>query len=1028
MSTILVLYDERLPFDGVRPSTAELKKLKAFAEVLDCERLQTADWQSCEALISLHGRYVPVELWEALTAHLRQGMGLVTLGGGTPFSVPVSVSGGQIRVQKPQSAYHEQLGICHGLEVKADRYNRLAVNPDIPVLQGYEDCFSVSDTVSLIVKFTQVTDSPHELGGSGPMDARIRPLLTGYGEKNRPMAAPVVLIENLLGDYAGGRWIFANQPLTGQFWEQGGAALLERLAGFAAGGVKLVELRSNYASYFPGERPSLRLRTENLSGGDLPAGRVPARITARVLREGTVLAQRVWETEIGPESGEQTCSLPLEVEPGFYELECRLEIQGEPARTTHSGFWGFDRELLESGEPVRCGRDYFYRDGKPMPVVGMTYMQSDNSRKFLFQPNPYLWDRDMAELKRAGVNMIRTGIWTGLRHFSLVDGEIAEDFLRALDAMFLTAKKHGLPIVFNLFAFVPEAWEGLNGYLDPRSIKAQKRFVSALACRHANSTNVMWDLINEPSLCTLQTNWGPKPNRDPYELAAWREWLRQRHGTVEALRERWNCTPLELPSFETATLPADADMVELLSFYELSRKPLKSVDYVLFTQDVMNGWAREMVRTIRAAGSEQLITVGQDEALGGKRPSPFFYEQEVDYTTNHSWWQNDHLYWDGIFAKTPGKPCLIQETGIMYEENQDGTPRWDEARLRDVLERKYALAFAADNAGAVHWVWNINHYMVSLNEVNIGAVCPDGSQKLEADVSYDYGEFIGAVSHLFEGRKPAETAVVFPYSNSFSIRDYATGAAQSAARVLGYSMQLPFHCYGEYQLEALGKEKLVILPSAVSLSQKAWDTLLRYVRGGGTLLLSGIYSQDEYCTVLPSRREELGLQSEIRPISREETLAIGEREFPVSFHGVKYDWVNQECASETGVEALHRIPLGKGTVLWCPVPVENSDSPEVVEAVYQEAVSTAGVTVPFAWETAKKRGILLKKLGFEKGAVYVAVSERSSEEELAFRDTETGVGYRFRLPAGRAFLFAADEAGRVLKSYRNLPVQSLDNR
>ena len=67
--------------------------------------------------------------------------------------------------------------------------------------------------------------------------------------------------------------------------------------------------------------------------------------------------------------------------------------------------------------------------------------------------------------------------------------------------------------------------------------------------------------------------------------------------------------------------------------------------------------------TIRAAGSQQLVTVGQDEGGIQDRLSPAFWGQFVDFTTNHSWWQNDYILWDSLAAKQPGEAMLIQETG-----------------------------------------------------------------------------------------------------------------------------------------------------------------------------------------------------------------------------------------------------------------------------------------------------------------------------------------------------------------------------
>ena len=73
------------------------------------------------------------------------------------------------------------------------------------------------------------------------------------------------------------------------------------------------------------------------------------------------------------------------------------------------------RAAYASGSPITAERDYFFRDGIPYPVVGMTYMDSLVHRKFLQLPNPARWKKDMKQMKQLGINWIRTGIWTGFR-------------------------------------------------------------------------------------------------------------------------------------------------------------------------------------------------------------------------------------------------------------------------------------------------------------------------------------------------------------------------------------------------------------------------------------------------------------------------------------------------------------------------------------------------------------------------------------------------------------------------------------
>src|SRR5262249_39181129 len=151
------------------------------------------------------------------------------------------------------------------------------------------------------------------------------------------------------------------------------------------------------------------------------------------------------------------------------------------------------------------------------------------------------------------------------------------------------------------------------------------------------------------------------------------------------------------------------------------RNSLKLYDYFLFAQESFAGWVEQMRDSIRAAGSAQMITVGQDEGGYRDRVSPAFFSGLVDFTANHSWWQNDSLLWDSLVAKQPGVPMLIQETGLQRELALDEIARRtpeDEAAL---LERKVAMSFI-QGSGAIQWLWHTNSYMTLGNEAPIGAL------------------------------------------------------------------------------------------------------------------------------------------------------------------------------------------------------------------------------------------------------------------------------------------------------------------
>jgi hypothetical protein len=1074
MSQLLVFYDPTFPYAGARPDAAALEQLRQHAVIADAkelaERLPQAD-----TLIHLHGPYVPKAAWSGIMQHLRQGKGLVHAGG-APFKVPVYEAGdtgedskdhndikdsGSWVEEAEQTGYHQQLHIHEAIAIDPAPIAKLTANKDIPLFEGKTQLFTIEPTYGLVLHVTRTDDQPGQLGSSGPMDAHIVPLLLGVtgGAIQREAAAPAVLIENTKGDFCGGRWIFINQQLQSAFWQDGGVDALLEWGGFTSLGVTELWLKTNYASYEPGEKATFSLQLQRLGSGSgtnadwtfiLKLWRAndstavtPNPSFSYTAEQFTMLWQGETKLQASRELAFARIPLPIPVEAGFYTVECEAVSSDGETRKLRQGFWGVDEELLKQGEMISVDRDYFWKNGRPLPIVGMTYMTSDVARKFLFMPNVSIWDRDMAQMKRAGINLLRTGIWTAWRSVMFVDGHPYEEVLRAIDAFVLTAKRYDLEVTFNFFAFTPEAWDGVNPYLDPRSVEAQKRFIAAIVSRHKESTNVHWDLINEPTMFDpLRLFSGPRSCQDRFERQAFVDWLKQRHGSIRLLQERWNMTPDELPAFEAAQLP-EPDDINFKTTENLAKKGGPWLDYTLFTMDMHNHWAAQLIQTIRSIQPKQLVTVGQDEGLGAQRPSPFFYAEAVDYTTVHSWWKMDDLVWDGVFTKAADKPNLIQETGIMYVETPDGRAKRSEAELRNILERKYAYAFSTGGAGAVQWIWNTNFYMNNINESNIGALRADGTEKPEADVSYDFGLFMESIRDLLVDRKLEETAVVFPYSNDFSNRKLAYEATTRLIRTLSYGMNVHARGLSEYHLDSLSDfaPKLIIVPSAHNFSSEALDKLIAHVSSqGGVLLITGPVGLDEYW------RPQARLTGEIGPtvlanLLREELLEMNGRLLPVSFGGTRIADANKQKPSvlqaaaghgETGSSSggkqrrqgsgatqLTDVQIGQGRLIWCPLPLELNNRTEPLEELYKLAFAAAGVSQELEWQQdGDFPGLYGRKLGYRGGALYIFVSEYALDADVRVKDPVSGTHYSFQIESERTVMFAANLKGEIIAVYR----------
>ncbi|WP_172195360.1 beta-galactosidase [Saccharibacillus qingshengii] len=1100
---LIFFRDPSFPASGPLPG---LKELSAYGVVTSAADLGDALNDRCGdgngVLVNLHAPYFPESAWSSILKFLQKGGGLLSVGG-APFKRPVRQESGRWRIGPEQTGYHQQLHIHEALPVDASRAVRLEASPERPLLRGDEILFGGAagaepgsaagsepgadspgasvGTWNLVPHTTRDADLPEQMGSAGTMSTFITPLLRAYDASDRPIAAPVVLWEQVRGAFAGSRWIFVNRPLTASLSEGQGLEALARWAAFCARETAELSLATRSAVYEPGERARLTLRAQIIRRAGLPAnlpafagqedvgrlitgGKVERIAKSGAGGEGTVstdgtqaaaaqttaentgaqASPHTWTFRLSvaaPDGSEvfareiaapvtydwTTLNIPLtfDVQPGLYLVTCIAESPAGEVRVLKQGFWGQDEDLLSSGSPISANRDYFVQDGRPLPIVGMTYMTSDVARKFLFLPNAAVWDRDMAAMANAGINWIRTGIWTAYRNVMQVDGHASEEVLRAIDAFLLTAAKHKLHVTFTFFSFTPETWEGTNPYLDPQSVEAQKRFIRSIVSRHTRTTHVDWDLINEPSMfdpLQIFSN-GPRSLHDEYERAAFVTWLKNRHGSIHELREHWNMTPAELPSFEAAAVPEFADINFDVQDMHKGKKGTRWLDYSLFSVEMHSAWAAELTSSIKQLVPGHLVTVGQDEALGAQRPSPLFYEDAVDYTTVHSWWLNDSLVWDGVFTKTPDKPNVIQETGIMYVETPDGRAKRSEAELRNFLERKYAYAFSTGGAGAIQWIWNTNFYMDNANESHIGALRADGTEKPEADVSYDFGSFMAQVRDLFQGRRLEEVAAVFPYSNDFSNRSFAVESTNRLTRVLTYGLKLPFRAVSEYRLDSLKSHpaKLILLPSPHNMDEDSMKKLLRIAKSTqATLVITGPAGLDAYWHESDRADKLLGIRT-LSNVRREEMLELDGRRLPVSFGGRRIAETLKEVPAdaEGRADAVLDVPNGKGRLIWSPLPLELGSGDEPIAELYRYAAKQAGVVDDLDWLAGGElAGVYGRKLNFAAGSLYVFVSEYAWDTEIKVRDRASGKVYDFMLESERSVLFAVDASGAVTAVYR----------
>jgi hypothetical protein len=1046
---VAIFFDSAFPsIDAPAPDLAALRAALAAFDVaaLDSSALQAAlDAGRADVLVLPYGSAFPQDSWPAIDRFLSGGGRFVNLGG-VPFGAPVMRERGTWRRASRTTSYFKQLGIVQAFPVAAANLTFRAAEQTDEASQSLAADVRAQRIVELIVRFAATKSFPHEDGSDGPREACLVPLVHGFGAQALPVAAPFVQIDRLEGRFAGGRWLLATGDLGVS--PRSAAALVAR----AAEGAAELRVQPRYAGFHPGEPIELTVSLRRpLAGAAAQADPPRADIQASDSAGRTIASLSVPLAVAGSIASAQV-TLPIEsaaMARGLYRLRASFEEQvgqvGQVGRVgfATSGFWIYDETMVRGGRALTAGRDYFARDGVPVPISGTTYMASDVHRRFLLEPNPWAWQRDFASMAQAGVNMVRTGIWTAWSEHSLSDGQPTEAMLRALAVFLLTARQHDIPIVFTFFAFVPPAWGGGNPYFDPRALDAQKRFAGTIAARLAGANDIVWDLINEPSFSSAQRLWQCRPNYDADEQAAWEAWLRDHvpagdgHEREALLHERWNAV-----AGEGLALPALRDFRDA-NLLGLTR-PNKAADYRRFAQDAFSSWVRGVSAAIRANGNRgQLITVGQDEGGAGERPNPLLFGDAVDFTGTHTWWNNDALLWDGLVSKRADRPALVEETGLMTHERPDGTAWRSEEDARNLLERKIALAVASGAAGFVQWLWNTNVYMPLDNEAGIGFLRADGTAKPEIEPFVRAASFLRAHRERFAGRALEDVAVIVPQSHVFSIRDQATAATQRAVRSLEYDLRVPVRIINEYATADLRRgARLLVLPSARILTESAWIALLAAVEGGSTLIVTGPIDRDEYERPV-SRLASLGIHADARPVAPENRLRVdATTEIRVPFRGGKLERLERAVVNGGAPARVQRLRRGKGKIIWCPLPVELSDDDRAPSAVYRAALRVAGIrpaiTVTPARDHSSRRrpasmsagqggrgpqrgsrvgvpfnlasqGILVRPLRFADSILLVVVNETNADADLRVRVDAIVRPVRVRVAAERATIVLVDK-------------------
>src|SRR5215469_6271489 len=596
----IVFYESDFPAaDAVPAPRSVLEHALPGAQFLSASELKRA-LPSASLLVLPYGSAFPEEAWREIYSFLERGGNLLVLGG-RPFTRAAYRDAAGWKLRDYSVRYTQPVKIDQWQETPGSGGLQFESNPDIPLALPQ---FAWRRGFSPIIHLSAV-DLYNRGGSAGSIDSNLDALAWGT-KQGRRMSAPVIQIDHLRNGFDGGRWIFVDADLAPDFYTSAGAAeIVSKLADAASNGSEEFTVRPVLPVYLPSESVELTVQWNALrssknspSGactnsaalapnpGDCnPAGVRHVQVSITTYPDGHPEKRRSPIIVSYPFSNPVVLKTPFE--KGLQVVEAQLLGSGISI-TYHSAFWIRDLDYLRSGPKLSVNPDYFERDGKPLAVVGTTYMSSEVQRLFFDHPNVYVWDQDMRQIHDAWLNMLRTGWWTGWDKFVDENGVPYERTLRTLEAYLMTARKYGLPVQFNFFAFLPDVLGGENAYLDPEALRKQKATISTVAARFHDVPFLAYDLINEPSFS--KRLWTMRPNGDPIEAQKWNEWLNQRYPDRAALAAAWN-VPISLVE-GWIRVPEEIDF-QPRGMYN-GHNSLKIYDFEMFAQEMFADWVHTM--------------------------------------------------------------------------------------------------------------------------------------------------------------------------------------------------------------------------------------------------------------------------------------------------------------------------------------------------------------------------------------------------------------------------------------------------
>lgn len=855
-------------------------------------------------------------------------------------------------------------------------------------------------------------------------------ILDAYNDHDELIAAPVIrAVMHESGSMTFFGFDFNADMLMQDFWKK----LFITVVRKELLGNVLLNVDCSFARYLPQEQKSITVRLKNINLD-----------TAALASAGGALTLSVCVYDANDtlvRTHEESVSLPYEK---TYDVTADASSLYKVVTSVYAGellitrnTTGFlvmsDAELsgeLAQFKPMyideKVSTDYCLTDGKITAILGTTYFVTDVYRECFYYMNAWLCDQEMAQLQSVGFNTLRSGNWKYIAEFYNADGSLGERGKRALQTYFVLAARHGFAVQFALGNILLNQWDTSRSPIhDLEMRKKCMVFVRSFAENFKDYPNVTLDIVNEPSY-SMRGAWSPgKPSGEPGELIRYREWIAEKyHHNIHELWAAWGDSSVTIKSFDDVTLPEGHLFSRGLCRTELRFNPTPVADFFAFAREDFLGWTAEVRATAKAIAPDMIVTMGRDETLRIPTQQDEAMAGNVDMVCWHQWNYNSNIINEYLLNRVRGKICVAQELGMYKFDDIRCGKRHTDDEMVDMLQKKLLYSFG----NFIQWQAHDDPFMYELCENSLGLYRADMSPtpSLAATKALIAAEKQMQSRMLGRNYDAVKIASVFSTSHYFGVdNQIAHQGIKSHIQALYNGLKeqsdfVPEHLFKEENAFAIGNPKLIILPAMQMLRKDTWEELLKYVKNGAVLFISGCIDYDEHFA--PDKKlAALDASYRTRKMLNFEKITIDGHEYPLDFrpligYGDVTNVLNCGDYTDKNTDSIVEYHVGNGTILHCPYPLELSTNMDAVCACYRYAIEKAAAQNNIYEILDSRPNVVFTASAYDDCTVYTIINEGYADT-IRWTDLRSSKNFTASLPANTGSKLWLDASGNILQLF-----------